>query len=206
MTPRTRWLILGFALLGLVFAGAAAYVHYRLLTEPNYVSPCDINARFNCSEVYLSSYGSVRGISVALTGVFFFGMVALIGALSETRAKPSPVVAPAYLFALATIGLAVVLYLGWASVVVLKTYCILCLGTYVAVIGLFIVSGTDELRANDPVARPAVCRRSGSGAHPTAFVRVSGVRCAHRCTHRLVSERSVGERLRKHLASFRVEE
>jgi uncharacterized membrane protein len=70
-------MILGLALLGLMFAGAAAYVHYRLLTEPNYVSPCDINARFNCSEVYLSSYGSVRCVPVALTGLVFFGMVVL---------------------------------------------------------------------------------------------------------------------------------
>jgi uncharacterized membrane protein/protein-disulfide isomerase len=142
MTPRTRWLILGLALVGLAFAGAATYVHYRLLTEPNYVSPCDINARFNCSELYLSSYGTVRGISVAVAGVVFFGMVALIAALGETRATSSAAVAPAYLFALATIGLAVTLYLGWASVFVLKTYCILCMGTYVAIIGLFIVSGS----------------------------------------------------------------
>jgi protein-disulfide isomerase len=35
----------------------------------------------------------------------------------------------------------VVLYLGYASIAVLKTYCVLCLITYAAVIGLFIVSG-----------------------------------------------------------------
>ena len=150
MTPRTRWLILGLALVGLAFAGAATYVHYRLLTEPNYVSPCDISARFNCSEVYLSSYGMVRGVSVALAGVVFFGMVALIAVLSETSGKSSATVAPAYLFALATIGLAVVLYLGWASTFVLKTYCILCLGTYVAVVGLFIVSGS---ASSEPMSR-----------------------------------------------------
>jgi uncharacterized membrane protein/protein-disulfide isomerase len=142
MTSRTRWLVLGLALLGLVFAGAATYVHYRLLTEPNYVSPCDINARFNCSEVYLSSYGTVRGVSVAVTGLVFFSMVALLAGLSQPRAKSAEAVAPAYLFAMATVGLAVVLYLGWASVFVLKTYCILCIGTYVAVIGLFIVTGS----------------------------------------------------------------
>ena len=45
------------------------------------------------------------------------------------------------MFALSTIGLAMVLYLGWASSFVLKTWCPLCLGTYAAVIGLFVVSG-----------------------------------------------------------------
>jgi uncharacterized membrane protein len=66
MTSRTRWLVLGFALLGLAFAGAATYVHYRLLTEPNYASPCDISAHFNCSSLYLSRFGSVLGVPVAL--------------------------------------------------------------------------------------------------------------------------------------------
>ena len=45
------------------------------------------------------------------------------------------------MFALSTIGLAFVLYLGWASYFVLKVFCILCALTYVAVIALFIVSG-----------------------------------------------------------------
>src|ERR1051325_7251062 len=86
MTSRTRWLVLGLALLGLAFAGAATHVHYRLLTQPNYVSPCDINARFNCSEVYLSSYGTVGGVSVAVGGLIFFGLVGLIAGLSEPKA------------------------------------------------------------------------------------------------------------------------
>ncbi len=38
-------------------------------------------------------------------------------------------------------GLAFVLYLGWASYFQLKTFCLLCAITYVAVIGVFIVSG-----------------------------------------------------------------
>jgi protein-disulfide isomerase len=42
---------------------------------------------------------------------------------------------------LSTVALAVVLYLGYVSVAVLKTYCVLCLITYAAVISLFIMSG-----------------------------------------------------------------
>ena len=48
---------------------------------------------------------------------------------------------PAYIFALSTVGLAFVLYLGWASYFQLKTFCLLCAITYVAVIGVFVVSG-----------------------------------------------------------------
>ena len=141
MTHRTRSIILGFALLGLAFAGAASYVHYRLLTEPNYVSPCDINARFNCSGVYLSRFGTVYGVPVALGGVMWFAAVALLVGLSQPRPKDPDNATGAYVFALATIGLATILYLGYTSIFVLKTGCLLCIGTYVAVIGIFVVSG-----------------------------------------------------------------
>jgi uncharacterized membrane protein/protein-disulfide isomerase len=142
MAPRTRSLILVFSLVGLAFAGAAAYVHYRLLTEPNYVSPCDINARFNCSEVYLSRYGSIRGVPVALGGIVWFAAVALLALFSKRGAKADDNAAGAYVFGLATVGLAAIMYFAWASFFVLKTGCILCMGTYVAVIAIFIVSGT----------------------------------------------------------------
>jgi uncharacterized membrane protein/protein-disulfide isomerase len=46
-----------------------------------------------------------------------------------------------YVFLLSTLGLAAVLYLGYASFFVLRSMCPLCLMMYVSVIGLFIVSG-----------------------------------------------------------------
>ena len=47
-----------------------------------------------------------------------------------------------YLFAWSVVGLAFVMYFGYASFVVLKTVCALCLLTYVSVIGIFILSGS----------------------------------------------------------------
>lgn len=49
--------------------------------------------------------------------------------------------AAGYLFVLSTIGLAIVLYLAYAAFFILKAVCLLCLGTYAAVIGLFVLSG-----------------------------------------------------------------
>jgi protein-disulfide isomerase len=46
-----------------------------------------------------------------------------------------------YIFVLSTVGLAAVLYLGYASFFVLRQMCPLCLTMYAAVIGLFVVSG-----------------------------------------------------------------
>jgi uncharacterized membrane protein/protein-disulfide isomerase len=143
MSPRARWLILGFALAGLALAAASSWVHYRLLTDPTYVSPCDINQTFNCTQVYLSRFGTVRGVPVALGGVIWFSLVALVAGLHRAppRGASEPDAVGGYLFALATIGLAVVLYLGYASFMILRTACILCMGTYACVTAIFITAG-----------------------------------------------------------------
>jgi len=140
MNPKTRWILLVLSLVGLAFAGSSAWVHYKLLTDPTYVSPCDVSATFNCSQVYMSAYGSFQGVSTALFGMFWFALVLALAAFAPTGdGNRSPV--GGYIFALSTIGLAVILYLGYASFVVLGTGCLLCMGTYVAVIGIFITSG-----------------------------------------------------------------
>jgi uncharacterized membrane protein/protein-disulfide isomerase len=139
MTTRARLMVLVLALVGLGFAGSSAWVHYRLLTQPAYVSPCDINATFSCSQVYMSQYGAIRGVPVAIFGVIWFALVGLLAAFARPSEKKNDATG-AYIFALSTVGLGAILYLAYASFVVLKTGCILCIGTYVAVIGIFLVS------------------------------------------------------------------
>jgi uncharacterized membrane protein/protein-disulfide isomerase len=138
MSPRGRWLVLVLALLGFGLAVEASWVHYRLLTDPSYISPCDINATFSCSEVYLSRFGTVWGVPVALGGLVWFGLVALVAGFARADGQPSA--SAGYLFALSTIGLAVVLYLAYASFVVLDKKCVLCLGQYACVGGIFLAT------------------------------------------------------------------
>ena len=140
MSTTSRRLILALALLGLVFAGMSAWVHYRLLTDPSYQSLCDYSATFNCSDVYKSRFGAVAGVPVALGGVIWFGLVALLAGLPRAERRDGDPTG-AYVFALATVGLAAILYLGYASFFILKKACVLCIGTYVAVAGIFVVSG-----------------------------------------------------------------
>lgn len=143
MSTLARRLILLFAVVGLGFAGASTWVHYKLVTDPTYVSPCDINASFNCTQVYLSRYGSVWGVPVAIGGMIWFALVGLIALFMKPSAPAARTTQPggAYIFALSTIGLAAILYLGYASFMVLKVGCILCIGTYVAVLGIFLTAG-----------------------------------------------------------------
>lgn len=141
MTRTSRTLLMAFAALGLGAASTSSYVHYKLLTEQNYSSFCDVNASVSCTQAYLSPYGSFMGVPVALFGVLFFAFVLLLVALGGRDKAPARDAVPAYVFAASTVGLAFVLYLAWASFTQLHTVCVLCAATYVSVIAIFIISG-----------------------------------------------------------------
>ena len=141
MSPLARRLVWVLALVGLAASLTSLYVHYQLLVQPGYASFCDINETVNCQQAYLSRYGSAFGVPVALFGVIWFAFVLVLALLGMLAPAPVKASIPAYLFATTTIGLAVVLYMAYAAFFVLKAVCVLCLTTYAAVIGLFIVSG-----------------------------------------------------------------
>ena len=137
------WLT-GAAAAGLAFATASTWVHYRILRDPFYSSSiCDLSTFFSCTQAYTSRFGSVAGVPVALVGVVYFAF--LLGLIVLCQRSPSARKnLPGYVFAASTVGLAGVLYLAYASLFVLKTLCLLCLGTYVAIVALFVVSGSAE--------------------------------------------------------------
>lgn len=160
MTKRhVRGTLIALCVLGLAASATSTYVHYRLMHDASYTSFCDISDAVNCETVYRSAYGTLAGIPVALGGVIWFSLALLLTFVSEPSssavrpqkggrhaesadASESPV--SGYLFALSTVAMAVVLYLAYASFFVLKTMCILCVLTYVAVVGIFIVSGASS--------------------------------------------------------------
>jgi uncharacterized membrane protein/protein-disulfide isomerase len=141
MTAKTRRLLLAFAALGLGASAWSSYVHYSLLTVPGYTSFCDVSGTVSCTQAYLSRYGSLWGVPVALGGVIYFATVLLIAGVAGRRSSRGRENVPAYVFALSTIALAFVLYLAWASFFKLNTICLLCATTYVSVLALFIISG-----------------------------------------------------------------
>lgn len=165
-----RWLLI-FAVFGLITSGTSTYVHYQVLQNRGYTSFCDVNPTINCTDAYLSPYGSLAGVPVALLGFLWFVLATLLAWLAARAPQvPSRAAAPApargkaeagrggrvpaetpaddvrdsaagYLFVLSTIGLAIILYLAYAAFFILKAVCLLCLGTYVAVVSLFVLSG-----------------------------------------------------------------
>jgi uncharacterized membrane protein/protein-disulfide isomerase len=141
MSPTAARLALLCALVGLGASCAAAYVHYHMLADPTYTSSCDISETVSCTKVYASRFGTWQGIPVAIFGAVWFGFAALLAGAGLTARPAVRENVAGYLFAGSTLGLAVVLYLGYASFVLLKVLCVYCLITYAAVIGLFLVSG-----------------------------------------------------------------
>lgn len=141
MSPTIRTLALLFAVLGLGVSASAAYVHYRLLVDPQYVSFCDVSATMSCTQVYASRFGSFAGVPVAVYGAIWFALASLLAAAAFVARPAVRENIAGYLFAGSTVGLSVVLYLGYASFFVLQLVCVLCVATYVAAIGLFLVSG-----------------------------------------------------------------
>ena len=141
MTRLARPLILTLAAIALAASVASLYVHYQLLRDPSYTSFCDVSETVSCEAVYQSAYGSFYGVPVAAGGAIWAGLVLLLAAGMGKPSSPRYASIAGYIFVLATIGLAAVLYFGYASFFVLNRLCLLCLAVYITVIGIFIVSG-----------------------------------------------------------------
>jgi uncharacterized membrane protein/predicted DsbA family dithiol-disulfide isomerase len=119
----------------------AANVHYHMLHDPTYTSFCDVSETVSCTQVYASRFSTFHGVPVAIFGAIWFAFATLMSAAWLTARPTIRESVPGYLFAGSTLALAVALYMGYASFVLLKLVCILCVITYAAVIGLFLVSG-----------------------------------------------------------------
>lgn len=167
LSPR---LCLLFALIGLGASSTAAYVHYRVLADPTYLSFCDVSATFSCTQVYSSRFGTFRGISVAVFGGIWFAVATLLSLAGLWGRQTVRESVPGYLFAGSTVSLAVILYLGYASFVLLKLVCVLCLITYAAVIGLFIASGAATTIPMLTLPRRLAADLKVLGSNPLAIV------------------------------------
>ena len=148
MSTNARRVLSLLTLVGLASALASLYVHVQMGRQPGYLSFCDVSALVSCTQVYQSRYASLGGVPVALLGTFWY--VAVLMVLAGTRwgwpgLRENGV---GYVFVMATLGLGFVIYMAYTSLVLLKIVCMMCLVTYLAVAGIFVVSG---LRTSYPM-------------------------------------------------------
>ena len=113
----------------------------RCARQPGYLSFCDVSATISCTQVYQSPYASIAGhprrpARCALVPRVLLVLVGGLWGWPSLREN-----AGGYVFALSTVGLGFVIYMAYASLYLLKTVCLMCLVTYIAVAGLFVLSG-----------------------------------------------------------------
>ena len=135
------WIVL-LAAAGLLASVGSTYVHARLLQDSGYASFCDVSAAVNCTQVYQSRFGSVAGVPVAFGGVLWFGGVLLLARAARRGSAQSQADVAGYLIAWSTAGLAVAMYMAYASLVVLQAFCLLCGVVYITAVGIFVLAET----------------------------------------------------------------
>jgi vitamin-K-epoxide reductase (warfarin-sensitive) len=106
-----RWILIVLALIGITAASLALREHYN-----TGLSPCDINAHWDCGIVNHSPYAVIAGIPVAAIGIAGY---LLMGVLAFKRAYR-------LLLAAAVIGLAFSLYLAHIEESILGVWCVYC--------------------------------------------------------------------------------
>jgi uncharacterized membrane protein/protein-disulfide isomerase len=141
MSTTTRRLLTLLALVGLASAVASLYVHVQMARQPGYLSFCDVSATISCTQVYQSQYAYLLGVPVALLGALWYVAVLIVLAGAAWGWPGLRENTCGYVFALSTLGLGFVIYMAFASLYLLKTVCLMCLVTYAAVAGLFVLSG-----------------------------------------------------------------
>ena len=143
MKRHARLLLLILSALGLAASVSSLYVHYQMLQDPSYQSFCDVSATVSCEAVLESRFSTLFGVPVASGGAIWSALVFLLAlfGMRPANARPASGDAAGYIFVLGTLGLAVVLYLGYASFFIIQRACPLCIAMYVAVVGVFLVSG-----------------------------------------------------------------
>lgn len=150
--PAVRGLRIAFLVLCTVGACLSAdllRLHVKVHTDPNYHAYCAISKAVDCETVAQSEHSVFVALPVALWGLLgYLGMGALtiwgLRARLPTHAWPFGL-----LFWLSAFHVAVSVVLGLISLVVVRSTCIVCVGTYLVNAALLIVAGVELRRLNE---------------------------------------------------------
>jgi uncharacterized membrane protein len=128
--------ILSFA--GMIVSAVSLERHYaKSATEF-----CDFSQKFNCDMVNRSEYSEVQGIPVAAIGVLGYATLFFLSTFWNSRGTT-----PNRLLAASVAGLCVALYLTYVEAYQLKTWCILCVASQVAIFLITVLAVIVKLRS-----------------------------------------------------------
>ncbi len=107
-----RYVIVLFAVLGIVVSSLALKVHYD---DPG-KEPCSINDKWDCGVVNHSPYAKIAGVPVAAIGIAGYILIAILGFLRRRG----------WLLLAVLLGLGFALYLTSIEARILEVWCLYC--------------------------------------------------------------------------------
>jgi len=130
-------LIAILSLAGLSISAVSLQRHYAKSSSDF----CDLSQAFNCDIVNRGEYSELAGVPVAGIGVAGYAALFLLSTFWRSRPET-----PARLLAAAVAGLVFALCLTYVEARVLKTWCILCVGSQVLIFLIAALSAILKLR------------------------------------------------------------
>lgn len=120
------------AAVGTLVSGLALQHHYQRDSS----SFCNLNATFNCDVVNRSAYSKIAGIPVAFVGLLAYLLMMGLAVFQREKAET-----PALLLLLSSAGLVFSVYLTYVEAEILRTWCVLCLTSLLAIGLISLFSG-----------------------------------------------------------------
>lgn len=127
-----RLLIMISCICGIALSIASLHSHYAI-SATDY---CDLNEMFNCDIVNRSKFSELFGVPVALIGLL--GYVVLLG-ISTKKNRVLDILR----FLMSLVGLVFALYLAYIEEFVLRTWCLLCIGSLISISAIAILSAVE---------------------------------------------------------------
>lgn len=136
---RKKWLVAAFVAslvgIGISCVSLVEFFHIQKagLEEASF---CSINDVINCDIVNSSSYSSLFGIPLAMWGLLFYLVIAVLS-LHVRVSKKDKKASLSFIFWTSVIGLVWTLRMAYVSAFILEAVCLTCMGQYV--INIFLV-------------------------------------------------------------------
>jgi uncharacterized membrane protein len=107
-----------------------------------------------CATVQSSEYSAIAGVPLALFGLLFYVVVALLAVLAARQ--PMALLA---VFGFSLAGVLYSAYLTWVELAVLDALCLWCVGSALVVTAVAALSGLALLRSAEPAPPTVAARR-----------------------------------------------
>ena len=129
-------LIILCAIIGIMLSGYAFYLEKKIKEDPNYQAHCDINDRISCSRPIKSGYTNIFLIPNYVLGILFYSLIIALAILHF----------PLLLLLVALGGFAASCFFAYILFFKIKSFCIVCIGTYIVNIFILMLALSTYLR------------------------------------------------------------